>query len=220
MNILLIESSSKKIEFGYGKNDEIVVLKELDSENNADSLIYMIKKIFDEKHIDFKDIDVVSLSNGPGSFTGLRIGSAIAKGICFALNCKLLEIPTLDIIANKYKGLMEGEVLTSLIFSNSKSREFYSADYIYENKELKRVSEYSTGFLDTFENKKYIVNEKNEFEFPVDLDVINVSEISNIRSQFELSIKYIKEGRYSDFRLSEPFYMKTFVPLKPVKKNK
>ena len=58
MNILLIESSSKKIEFGYAVNDEIVVLKELDSENNADSLIYMIKKIFDERRIDFKNIDV------------------------------------------------------------------------------------------------------------------------------------------------------------------
>jgi tRNA threonylcarbamoyladenosine biosynthesis protein TsaB len=218
MNILLIESSSKKIEFGYAVNDEIVVLKELDSENNADSLIYMIKEIFDEKHIDFKDIDVVSLSNGPGSFTGLRIGSAIAKGICFALKCKLLEISTLDIIANKCKDLKDGEVFTSLVFSNSKSMEFYSADYIYENKELKRVSEYSTGILDISGNKKYIINEKNEFDFPAGSDIINVSGFSNIRSQYELSLKYIGEDKFADYRLSEPFYMKTFVPLKPVKK--
>jgi len=218
MNILLIESSSKKIEFGYGKDDEIVVLKELDSENNADSLIYMIKKIFDERRIDFKNIDVVSLSNGPGSFTGLRIGSAIAKGICFVLKCKLLEIPTLDIIANKYKSFKESGIFTALIFSNSKNREFYSADYIYENKELKRVTEYSTGILDNFGNKHFVINEVSDFEFPGGFDVVNVSGFSNIRSQFELSLKYISQDRYSDYRLSEPFYMKTFVPVKQVKK--
>jgi tRNA threonylcarbamoyladenosine biosynthesis protein TsaB len=218
MNILLIESSSKQIEFGFSNYDKFIILKKLDSENNADSLIYKIREIFIEKGISFKDIDVVSLSNGPGSFTGLRIGSAIAKGICYVLKCKFLEIPTLDIIANKYEGFEEGKIFTALIFSNSRSGEFYSADYINENSNVKRVSDYSTKVIDFSEDKIYLINGLNDYNFPKNMRVINLSNISNIHSQLKLSVEYIDKNRYSDFRISEPFYMKKFVPLKSIRK--
>lgn len=220
MNILLIESSAKRVEFGYAKYDKIIILKKLDSENNADSLTYKIREIFNEKGINFKEIDVVSLSNGPGSFTGLRIGSAIAKGICYALNCKLIEIPTLDIIARKYKGIQEGKIYSSLIFSNSRSNEFYTSDYIFENSEVKRVSDYSIKVLDKIEEKVYLINENSDYEFPKNMNLVNLSDETNINSQLELTIKYITENRFSDFRISEPFYMKSFVPLVQKVENK
>ena len=82
MNILLIDSSSKNIEFAFSENSKISINKKLDSEINADSLIFQLLTEFDNSNKSIKNVDVVSLSNGPGSFTGLRIGSAIAKGIC------------------------------------------------------------------------------------------------------------------------------------------
>ncbi|MCX6165194.1 MAG: tRNA (adenosine(37)-N6)-threonylcarbamoyltransferase complex dimerization subunit type 1 TsaB [Ignavibacteriae bacterium] len=118
MNILLLESSSKNIEFAFSKSGKIVILKKLDSESNADSLIYIIKQEFESANLDFACLDVVSISNGPGSFTGLRISSAIAKGICFGIGCKLVEIPTLDIIAGKYNGQPTAKIITALVFSN------------------------------------------------------------------------------------------------------
>jgi|WetSurMetagenome_2_1015567.scaffolds.fasta_scaffold179369_2 tRNA threonylcarbamoyladenosine biosynthesis protein TsaB len=220
MNILLLESSSRNIEFGYSKNDKIVIVKKLDSENNADSLIYMIKEIFDKESIDFKEIDVISLSNGPGSFTGLRIGSAIAKGFCFILGCKLIEIPTLNIIANKYKKSEGNKVYSSVIFTNFKSKEFYTADYTIGNSGLKRVSEYAIKSIETVIKGIYVLNEKNEFDFPDNSEVIDVSGISNINSQLELSIKYINNNRFSDIITAEPFYMKDFVPVQKVRTNK
>ncbi|MBC8485381.1 MAG: hypothetical protein H8D45_05000 [Bacteroidetes bacterium] len=70
MNILLIDSSSKNIKFAFSENSKISINKKLDSEINADSLIYELLTEFDNSNKSIKNVDVVSLSNGPGSFTG------------------------------------------------------------------------------------------------------------------------------------------------------
>ncbi len=88
-NILLINTSSKKIEFAYNKKGDFCILKELDESKNADDLVFEIKTEFDKLDLCFQEIDYVGLLNGPGSYTGLRIGSAISKAICFATGCGL-----------------------------------------------------------------------------------------------------------------------------------
>ena len=212
MNILLIDSSSRNIEFALFENNKISINKKLDSEINADSLIYELLKELDSSNRFIKDVDVVSLSNGPGSFTGLRIGSVIAKGICFANNCKLIEIPTLDIIANKYKN--DGEIIV-LIFSNSRTQEFYFAEYKIEKGRMSRTSDYSAKRLEDIntDTKIIIVNEKTDLHLFENLNIIDFSEISDIQSHLELTLDNIKKNDFSDYKTSEPFYMKKFVPL-------
>ena len=212
MNILLIDSSSRNIEFALYENNKISINKKLDSEINADSLIYELLKELGSSNKLIKDVDVVSLSNGPGSFTGLRIGSAIAKGICLANNCKLVEIQTLDIIANKYKN--DGELI-ALIFSNSRTQEFYFAEYKIEKEKMSRTSDYLVKRLEDIDtdNKIILVNEKTDLHLFENLNIIDLSEISNIQSHLELTLDYIKRKDFSDYKTSEPFYMKKFVPL-------
>ncbi len=212
LNILLIDSSSKNIEFALSENSKISVNKKLDSEINADSLIYKLLTEFDNSNKSIENVDVVSLSNGPGSFTGLRIGSAIAKGICFANKCKLVEINSLDIVANKYKDAAD---VIAVIFSNSRTEEFYYAEYAIENGKLLRTSEYSIGKIDDMIiiDKIILINESDTLPLLKDLDVIDVSGLSNIQSQIELTMDYIKRDVFSDYRTSEPFYMKDFIPL-------
>jgi tRNA threonylcarbamoyladenosine biosynthesis protein TsaB len=214
LNILLLESSSKKIEFAFSKSGEIAILKKLDSESNADSLIYIIKQEFESANLDISCLDAVSISNGPGSFTGLRISSAIAKGICFGLGCNLIEIPTLDIIAGKYGGEPTEKILTALVFSNSKTNEFYAADYSFNNKIITRISGYYIRKAEEFDSadRIFLINEEIEQLQPFNFEVISLSGISNIYSQLDLTNKFISENKYSDYRTSEPFYMKNFVP--------
>lgn len=212
MNILFIDSSSSNIEFALSENSKISINKKLDSEINADSLIYELLAEFDNSNKSVKNVEVVSLSNGPGSFTGLRIGSAIAKGICFANKCELVEINSLDIVANKYKD--DADVI-ALIFSNSRTEEFYYAEYTIGNGKLRRTSEYGISKIDgiNVKDKIFLINENNTLPFIKDLEVIDVSGLSNIQSQIELTMDYIKSNEFSDYRNSEPFYMKDFVPL-------
>lgn len=216
LNILLLDSSSKKIEFAFSKSGKIAILKKLDSVYNADSLIYVIKQEFESANLDFSCLDLVSISNGPGSFTGLRISSAVAKGICFGIGCKLIEIPTLDIIAGKYREITANKIITALVFSNSKTNEFYAADYSFKNNVLTKISDYYIAKASDFDadNRIFLLNENGDFDNFENFEIINVSEISNIYSQLAITNIYISENRYSDYKTSEPFYMKNFVPAK------
>lgn len=214
MGILLIESSSGKTEFGYIRENEILINEISDTGNNADKLTYSIKSSFEKNKINFSDIEIVSLSNGPGSFTGLRIGSSIAKGICFSLGCKYIEINTLDLIANKYKS--SGKIV-SMIFSNSRTLEFYNSEYEKLNGKLKRISGYSTGFIHDIiqdSDKKYILNGGTESVIPEEFKsyIIDVSAESGIKSMAELTNERIINNEFSDYRASQPFYMKDFTP--------
>lgn len=210
MNILLLDTSSKKIEFAYNKKGVFCILKTLEEDKNADDLVYEIKKEFDGHGLNFQEISYVGLSNGPGSFTGLRIGSAVAKGICAGSNAKLIEVSSLDLIAVKYaeENSKEDVSVIPIIFSNSRTGEFYYAEY----KGVKRVSEYKVAVLDDIirTNSDFILNEKTDYSFPVDLRVINLSDISNMPVLYKLTKEHIEEGRIIDYGLSEPFYMKRF----------
>ena len=160
--------------------------------------------------MNFQEINYIGLSNGPGSFTGLRIGSAVAKGICVGTNAKLIEVSSLDLIAVKYaeeSGNKDGLVVP-MIFSNSRTFEFYFAEY----KGTERISDYKIAVLDEFinTNSDFIINEKTDYIFPENLEVINLSDISNLRALYKITKEHIADNRISDFSQSEPFYMKRF----------
>jgi tRNA threonylcarbamoyladenosine biosynthesis protein TsaB len=207
---LLINTSSKKIEFAYNKKGDFCILNELDESKNADDLVFEIKAEFDNLGLCFQDIDYVGLLNGPGSYTGLRIGSAIAKAICFATGSDLVEIHSLDMIAKKFYLSYPNEEnkVIPLIFSNMKTEEFYYAVY----KDGFRVSEFSIAVLDEIRHNAgiFVVNEKTGFDFPIGMETVDLSEKSNIHSLFRITEEFISEKRISDFRMSEPFYMKQF----------
>ncbi|MCX6159475.1 MAG: tRNA (adenosine(37)-N6)-threonylcarbamoyltransferase complex dimerization subunit type 1 TsaB [Ignavibacteriae bacterium] len=209
MNILLLDTSSKKIEFAYNQKGDFSILKTLEEDKNADDLVYEIKKEFDGHGLNFQEIDYVGLSNGPGSFTGLRIGSAVAKGICIGSSAKLIEVSSLDLIAVKYSEITKKNgIVTPMIFSNSRTGEFYFAEY----KGIGRISDYKIAVLDEIvkTNSDFIINEKTDYSFPENPGVINLSDTSNMQSLYNISKMLIEEGKISDYGRSEPFYMKRF----------
>jgi tRNA threonylcarbamoyladenosine biosynthesis protein TsaB len=210
LNILLIDSTFKKIEFAYNKKGNFVILDVLKSEKNADGLIYEIKKAFDNRGFSLNEVDYIGLSNGPGSFTGVRIGSAIAKGICFAGRAKLVELVSLDILANKYKEVTEGMVLMPLIFSYSRSKDFYTAEYRHSERVTKRITDYRvTSLSELKKDRIYLINERTESQFSEGYTVKDLSDISGAESMYELTMQAIDENRIADYVSSEPFYMKT-----------
>ena len=101
--ILNIESSSKNCSVSISKNGKIIALKEQSFEeySHSKSLHVFIDKLFKEIELLPNDLSAVAISEGPGSYTGLRIGVSAAKGICFALNIPLIAIDTMHILARK-----------------------------------------------------------------------------------------------------------------------
>lgn len=209
MNILLLDCSSKTAGYGFASGGEFVFQKKLEGNRNADALLFELKNDFKERGLDFTQTDVVSLSNGPGSFTGLRIGSAIAKAVCFTLGAKLVQIPTLDIIANLHKSTGE---FAAVIFSGMRTGEFYYA--VYTNPGiLERLSGYHTNSLAGIakDYKEIVINEKIDFSEKIeDVSIIDVSGYSGIESQLALTGLYIERDDFTDITSAEPFYMQEF----------
>ena len=113
--ILNIETSSKNCSVSISENGKIIGLKEqsYDEYSHSKSLHVFINEIFNETKLSPKKLSAVSISEGPGSYTGLRIGVSAAKGICVALNIPLISIDTMLILARKIE-CSEGYIISAM----------------------------------------------------------------------------------------------------------
>ena len=98
--ILAIDSSSLVATVAIVSRDTVIAEYTTNLEKtHSQTLLPMIDEIFKMTGLDKKNLKAVAVTNGPGSFTGLRIGAATAKGITLALNIPIISIPTLEATA-------------------------------------------------------------------------------------------------------------------------
>ena len=104
MKILHIETSSKNCSVAISDGEEILCLCEEVSDNykQSESLHSFVEWALEGAEISLKDLDAVSLGKGPGSYTGLRIGAASAKGFCYGLKLPLIAINSLDSMVEEF----------------------------------------------------------------------------------------------------------------------
>lgn len=131
MQILAIESSSLTAGAAIIKDD--VVLAEYSvsfKKTHSQTLLPMIDEVVKMTETNLKELDAIAISAGPGSFTGLRIGSATAKGLCLALDKPLVEVSTLEAMAfgcGPFKGLICPVI-------DARRRQVYTALYRFNEK--------------------------------------------------------------------------------------
>jgi len=89
----------------------------------------MIQSVMSQAKIGFKDLDAIVLSDGPGSYTGLRVGASIAKGICFGLDIPLITINTLSGLANASIKLHPNPHYIYIPMIDARRMEVYLAQY-------------------------------------------------------------------------------------------
>ncbi|MBP3701060.1 MAG: tRNA (adenosine(37)-N6)-threonylcarbamoyltransferase complex dimerization subunit type 1 TsaB, partial [Lachnospiraceae bacterium] len=100
MKILGIESSALVASVAIWEDGVITAEYTVNfKKTHSQTLLPMIDEIFRMTEQDKDSIDAIAIAAGPGSFTGLRIGSATAKGLGLALNVPLISVPTLDAMA-------------------------------------------------------------------------------------------------------------------------
>jgi len=82
-----------------------VVISEMVGRGHAERLFDMIDSAMDQAEMDFADLDRIAVTIGPGSFTGLRVGIAAARGIALVVGCPVVGIGTLDVHAASARAL-------------------------------------------------------------------------------------------------------------------
>ncbi len=127
--LLHIETSTRTCSVCVAQDGVMVSLKEAAGDfDHARILTSLIDSVLADAGIDYGQLDAIAVSEGPGSYTGLRIGTATAKGLCYALDIPLIGIPTLQILAcdliNGNKGFKKYAVLMP-----SRKDEVYVAIY-------------------------------------------------------------------------------------------
>lgn len=98
--LLHIDTALEKAFVGLSRNG--VLLMELENAVQHDHAAFVqpaIRHVLDKCSFSMNDIDAVGVTTGPGSYTGLRVGMASAKGICYALNKPLVAVTTLEVMA-------------------------------------------------------------------------------------------------------------------------
>ncbi|MDD3004722.1 tRNA (adenosine(37)-N6)-threonylcarbamoyltransferase complex dimerization subunit type 1 TsaB [Flavobacterium sp.] len=125
--ILNIETATKNCSVALAKNGELLSFREIAKEgySHAEKLHVFIEEILSESKLNFQDLNAVAISQGPGSYTGLRIGVSSAKGLCYALNIPLIAIDTLQSMAAQLK-IAEGIIIPMI---DARRMEVFSAQY-------------------------------------------------------------------------------------------
>lgn len=95
--ILHIETATKVCSVALSLNGELISCKESSNDEfvHGEQLTNYISEVVSSANIQLENIAAVSVSSGPGSYTGLRIGVSTAKGLCFGLSIPLIAVPSL-----------------------------------------------------------------------------------------------------------------------------
>ncbi|MFN3194857.1 MAG: tRNA (adenosine(37)-N6)-threonylcarbamoyltransferase complex dimerization subunit type 1 TsaB [Chlorobiota bacterium] len=132
--ILAIESTGSNCGVAIGSLDTTYLNISLNVKHSHDKkLATIIKTSLDYLDISIADISAVAISSGPGSFTGLRVGSALAKGLTFDDSPKLITVPTLSSVAYYAKDYLEAVSKSSITVLIPSNRDYYFIQNFDEN---------------------------------------------------------------------------------------
>ncbi|UUV18908.1 tRNA (adenosine(37)-N6)-threonylcarbamoyltransferase complex dimerization subunit type 1 TsaB [Fusobacteria bacterium ZRK30] len=185
MVVLGIDASTKTGSVAL-YDSEIGILSEINANiklNHSDSLMSIVDTVFDLAKLKPKDIDRVAVSIGPGSFTGIRVGVGTAKGLAYSIDCDIVGVNELDILAHTVS--QTPNKIMSLIDAR-KGRVYYSA-YEYNGDKIKRVSHYGAEelrlVLEDFKDEKIIFTGDGSIVYKEIIDeVMGENAIYNFKS--------------------------------------
>ena len=195
--------------------------KLLKDKSHSGKLALLINDLLKYNSISKKELSAVAVSEGPGSYTGLRIGVSTAKGLCYGLNIPLIAVSSLTALAAQVRNFINMQDLMIPMF-DARRMEVYAQvvdkemNVINETKPI-IINEESFGnfigdhkiyiFGDGAEKCKPVLQQK-EFQF---IDQVLPSAVS----VGEIGYKKYLEKEFSDVAYFEPFYLKEFRAGKP-----
>lgn len=136
--ILGIETATNVCSVCLQKDSDILSFRESDKKNSHTATITtFIKSCIEEAGISYKDLNAISVSKGPGSYTGLRVGVSTAKGMAFALGIPLMAIDTLDYLSQTIKA-DPGDIIIPMI--DARRMEVYAKVYDHTGQILENLN--------------------------------------------------------------------------------
>jgi len=225
--ILNIETATGVCSVALSVDGEVVEIQESNIKNShAEQISLFSQKVVTDSGLKFADLDAVSVSKGPGSYTGLRIGVSTAKGYCYGLGIPLISVGTLASMAIGMVNKLGVKVDSSTLFCpmiDARRMEVYAAIFSPNNTLIEDVS---AKIIDNDSFSDYL----NSFKIIMAGD--GASKCREILSHQQNAIFYddfhpsamhqskiaeqmFLDDEFEDTAYFEPYYLKQFIAGKP-----
>lgn len=213
--ILNIETSTKNCSVALAKDGEMIVCREIAEMgySHAEKLHVFIEEILSEANLKFSDLNAVAVSQGPGSYTGLRIGVSAAKGLCYALDIPLIAVDTLEVLASQI-AIEEGVIVPMI---DARRMEVYSAIFDKNHQKIRETKaeiltedsfsdiNQTIYFIGDSSQKAKTILQKENFVFVED------SVYPSAKQMTKKSYTLFTNNRFEDVAYFEPLYLKDFM---------
>ena len=215
--ILTLDTSTKNCSVALFNGKKTIALKEqnYDGYTHAEQLTLFIEEVIKSANLPLKEIEAIAISKGPGSYTGLRIGTSTAKGLCYALDIPLISISTLKAMAFAMAKNHVADLYCPMI--DARRMEVFSGIYNIENNEIREIQ------ADVVDEQTYAQFLKNEVLFFGDGAIKCKEMINHKNAKFlegvypsakdlgKLAYAKFMNKDFEDVAYFEPFYLKDFV---------
>jgi len=219
--ILNIDTSSTVCSVCLAEDGILIAERNDLSENrHASQLAILIRELMEEQNIKLKDLSAVALSSGPGSYTGLRIGTSVAKGICYGLDKPLISVSTLHGLAHTMSEKYPDPNGVYIPMLDARRDDVYMAVYDKDDNIIEKDNFATVNVVLPDILTRYTV--KNIYFAGSGAQKVRITEINNnfgtvienlicIASNINaISYKRFMKGKFEDHRYFEPFYLKEF----------
>lgn len=222
--ILNIDTSTSVCSVALAENGQTIALKE-NSEGLNHSLLLgtFIDEILKECPFEINALDAVAVSMGPGSYTGLRIGVSMAKGLCYGASKPLIAINTLQALAQSVSHVKQEDALYCPMI-DARRMEVYTALFDKNNNEIQEtkaeiidahsfediLAQHSVYFFGNGSDKvrNILTSPHAHFLTHIETSATNMTELSE---------KRFMAKHFEDVAYFEPFYLKDFIATTPKK---
>jgi tRNA threonylcarbamoyladenosine biosynthesis protein TsaB len=213
--ILNIDTAIQTSSICLARDENTVAVKTGQAQKESASWLHTaISEIFIETGLKPQQLDAIAVSSGPGSYTGLRVGMAAAKGLCYALKKPLIFVNTLRQMAFAAKQGTEVELLCPMI--DARRMEVFTA--VFDQKLREVVPSLNlildkNSFADLLAENQvcFFGNGSEKFRPIINHPNARFADIESTAEHMKvLSLEKMKNGDFADLAYSEPFYGKDF----------
>jgi tRNA threonylcarbamoyladenosine biosynthesis protein TsaB len=216
--LLALETSSVVCSVALYKGEQLLGASELQIEKSHSSHItVMISQLVENSGFELKDLNAIAVSGGPGSYTGLRIGSSTAKGICYSLDVPLIDISTLHGLAAQVIASIpnpEGYLFCPMI--DARRMEVYTCLLDHQLQEITPITPLvldNDSFQEQLKENKIIFFGNGAAKFKAlvseNIKALFIDGIlPSAKSVGELALKKFANQDFEDVAYYEPFYLK------------
>ena len=225
--ILCLETATPVCSVALNSACCTLAMRETEGQNaHSEKITNFIREVMEEAKIDYPQLDAVAVSQGPGSYTGLRIGVSTAKGICYAADLPLMAIDTLEAMAYGMKEKLASQIgpddlLVPMI--DARRMEVYASIF---DADLNKINDTAALVIDehSFEDLRkdhrlWLFGDgapklSKLFENQPNINIIDGFKPSAAYMKV-LAERALQQQQFVDVAYFEPFYLKDFIAGKP-----